>query len=140
MTQPDDPLAGFLRASALHGSLDQAELTRLLIDRGADVNDPEVAYHAPETYDNDALKVLVQSGKLTEETLGTLLLRKTDWHDEEGVKWLLEQGADPNRTTRWGHSALHKAILRDNSLAIIELLLDHGANPTPMGVPSKGSR
>jgi ankyrin repeat protein len=60
----------------------------------------------------------------------TLLLRKTDWHDFEGIKWLLEHGADPNRATRWGRTAFHHAVLRDNSSDIFEVLLEHGADPT----------
>jgi ankyrin repeat protein len=31
--------------------------------------------------------------------------------------------------TRWGHNALHQALRRDNRIEIIELLLDHGADP-----------
>ena len=119
--------------SALYGAAGvahHAELTRLLLERGADPNDEETPYHAPEGHDNDALKVLVESGKLSEESLGTILLRKTDWHDYTGIKWLLERGVDPNRRTRWGETALHNAVLRDNALEIVEVLLDHGADPT----------
>jgi len=58
-----------------------------------------------------------------------MLLRKTDWHDYDGIKWLLERGIDPDVMTRWGKTALHNAILSDNDLGIVELLLDHGANP-----------
>ena len=119
--------------SALYGAAGvahHAELTRLLLERGADPNDEETPYHAPEGHDNDALKVLVESGKLSEESLGTILLRKTDWHDYTGIKWLLERGVDPNRRTRWGKTALHNAVLRDNALEIVEVLLDHGADPT----------
>src|SRR3989442_11667551 len=119
--------------SALYGAAGvahHAELTRLLLERGADPNDEETPYHAPEGHDNDALQVLVESGKLSEEGLGTILLRKTDWHDSAGIKWLLEQGVDPNRRTRWGKTALHNAVLRDNALEIVEVLLDHGADPT----------
>src|SRR5947199_4761983 len=75
--------------SALYGAAGvahHAELTRLLLDRGADPNDGEVPYHTPETYDNGALKVLVESGKLTPQSLVTMLLRKHDWHDYDGVK------------------------------------------------------
>ena len=57
-------------------------------------------YHTPETYDNDALKALVESGRLTADSLSTMLLRKADWHDYDGLKYLLEHGADPNRMTR----------------------------------------
>src|SRR2546429_4429898 len=119
--------------SALYGAAGVAHhagLTRLLLERGADPNDEETPYHAPEGHDNDALQVLVESGKLTEESLGTILLRKTDWHDYTGIKWLLERGVDPNRRTRWGKTALHNAVLRDNALEIVEVLLDHGADPT----------
>jgi ankyrin repeat protein len=105
-------------------------LTRLLLDRGADPNDDETPYHAPETRDNAALKVLVTSGKLNDDSLATMLLRKADWHDYEGVKWLLENGADPNRKTRWGKTAIHQAVLRDNDIKIIEILLEHHADPT----------
>jgi ankyrin repeat protein len=119
--------------SAIYGAAGvahHAELTRLLLERGADPNDGETPYHAPEGYDNRALKVLVESGKLTDDSLTTILLRKTDWHDYEGIKWLLEQEVDPNRMGRWGKTALHNAVLSDNDLEIIEMLLDHGADPT----------
>src|SRR5438445_3560003 len=119
--------------SALYGAAGVAHhagLTRLLLERGADPNDEETPYHAPEGHDNDALQVLVESGKLTEESLGVILLRKTDWHDYAGIKWLLERGVDPNRPTRWGKTALHNAVLSDNAIEIIEVLLDHGADPT----------
>ena len=119
--------------SAIYGAAGVAhhpDLTRLLLERGADPNDEETPYHAPEWYDNDALKVLVESGKLNDESLGTMLLRKTDSHDLEGIKWLLEHGVDPNRTTLWGKRAIHNAVLSDNSAAIFEALLDHGADPT----------
>ena len=104
-------------------------MTRLLLDRGADPNDDETPYHAPETYDNTALKVLVESGKLNDDSLATVLIRKTDWHDLEGIRWLLEQGIDPNRKSRWGNTAIQHALSRDNAVAIIDLLLDHGADP-----------
>ena len=105
-------------------------VTRVLLERGADPNDGEVVYHTPETYDNAVLTLLLDTGKLNGDSLATLLLRKHDWHDGDGMKLLLERGADPNRTTRWGLSALHQALRRDNDLQIIELLLDHGADPS----------
>lgn len=129
--------------SAIYGAAGVAhhpELTRLLLERGADPNDEETPYHAPETHDNAALKILVESGKLTSDSLATILLRKTDWHDYEGIKWLLEHGVDADRSTRWGKTALHNAILSDNDLEIIELLLDHGADPLAVATcPERGS-
>jgi len=72
------------------GVAHHADMTRLLIDRGADPNDEETPYHSPETYDNSALKVLVESGRLTADSLTTMLLRKADWHDLDGITYLLE--------------------------------------------------
>jgi ankyrin repeat protein len=122
--------------SVLYGAAGIAhdpELTRLLLERGADANDGEVTYHTPEGWDNDALKVLVELGKPTQESLATMLLRKTDWHDCEGVRWLLENGADPNLLTHWGKTALHNAVVSDNDIEIFEALLDHGADPNILG-------
>lgn len=119
--------------SAIYGAAGLAqhpELTRLLLERGADPNDEETPYHVPETYDNTVMKILVESGKLNGTSLTTILLRKTDWHDYPGIKWLLEHGADPNQATRWGRTAFHHAMLRDNSPEILGLLLEHGADPT----------
>ncbi|MEO7652765.1 MAG: ankyrin repeat domain-containing protein, partial [Bryobacteraceae bacterium] len=100
-----------------------------LLERGADPNDEETPYHAPETHDNRALQVLVESGKLSDDNLAAMLLRKADWHDYDGIVYLLEHGADPNRMTRWHRTALHQALRRDNALMNIEALLDHGADP-----------
>jgi ankyrin repeat protein len=119
--------------SAIYGAAGIAQhpgLTRLLLERGADPNDGETPYHVVESYDNTVMKILVESGKLNETSMTTLLLRKTDWHDYEGIKWLFEHGADPNRSTHWGRTAFHHAVSRDNGIDIIQLLLEHGADPT----------
>lgn len=111
------------------GIAQHAELTRLLLDRGADPNDEETPYHVIETRDNTVLRILLESGKLNPLSLSTLLLRKCDWHDLEGLRLVLEHRADPNWITGWGHTALHQAVRRDNSLEMIQLLLDYGADP-----------
>jgi len=119
--------------SALYGAAGVAhhpDLTRLLLERGADPNDGEVVYHTPAGYDNGALQILVESGRLSDDSLATMLLRKHDWHDDGGIRWLLEHGADPHRMTRWRRSGLHHAVQRDNALEIFEVSLDHGADPT----------
>lgn len=119
--------------SAIYGAAgiaQHAELTKLLLDHGADPNDEETPYHVPETYNNTVLKILLESGKLNQDSLNTILLRKSDWHDEHGIQLALEHGANPNALTRWGYTALHQALRRDNGLIIIELLLNHGADPT----------
>lgn len=112
------------------GVAHHAPLTRLLLERGADPNDVEVVYHSPETYDFAAMALVVETGRVTPENLGLMLIRKHDWHDLEGVRYLLQHGAEPNRVRFQGISPLQHAIARDNSLEIIELLLDYGADPT----------
>lgn len=135
--QPEPEWESVLYGAA--GIAHHAEMTRLLLERGGDPNDGETPYHAPETHDNDSLKVLVQSGKLNDDNLAMILLRKTDWHDDEGIKWLLENGVKPNHITRWGSTAVHHAVLRDNDRIIFEAFLDHGADPTIVAQPSKGN-
>jgi ankyrin repeat protein len=135
-----DPNTGFMSTgdypdfeSALYGAAavaNHAELTRLLLKRGGDPNDSETPYHSPENYDNAALHALVESGKLNADSLTTMLLRKADVHDYEGIRYLLENGADPNRATRWRVTALHQALRRDNDIKNIDAMLDHGADPT----------
>ncbi|MGD0444044.1 MAG: ankyrin repeat domain-containing protein [Edaphobacter sp.] len=117
--------------SAIYGAAgiaQHAELTRLLLERGADPNDEETPYHVPEGYDNKVLKIMLESGRFSQESLNTILVRKADWHDEHGIQLALEHGANPNEMTRWGFTALHHALRRDNGLIILELLLDYGAN------------
>jgi ankyrin repeat protein len=144
-----DPNTGFLAdehqpnptfESALYGAAGvahHATLTKLLLDKGADPNDGETEYHAPEWFDNRPMEIIVESGKLAPAGLTTMLHRKLDWTNYEGVVWLLDHGADPNAVSHWGARALDHSIGRDNDLRFIEALLDHGADPgleTPNGV------
>ena len=118
--------------TALYGAAGvahNAPLTRLLLDRGADPNDEDAVYHAPEGDDLGALRVMVETGRVTPQNLLLMLIRKLDWHDYDGAKYLLAQGADVNTARSRGSPALHHALERDNRLQIIELLLDHGADP-----------
>jgi ankyrin repeat protein len=134
-----DPNTGFWttgrypeRETALYGAAGVAhhpELTRLLLERGADPTDEEVVYHSPEGRDLRAMQLVVETGKLTPDHLRLMLIRKHDWHDESGVRWLLERGIDLNRKRERGWIPLHHAIERGNDLDIIKLLLDHGADP-----------
>jgi ankyrin repeat protein len=121
------------------GVAHHAGLTSLLLEHGADPNlGGEVAYHAPEGFDDQAMHLVVQSGRLSAEGLTTMLHRKLDWTSLDGLRWLLEDGADPNALSGWGDRALHHSLRRDNALALIEALLDFGADPTLMTGPRSG--
>ena len=110
-----------------------AELTRLLLERGADPNDEETPYHVPEGYDNTVMQIVLESGRLTPASLVTMLVRKADWHDEVGLLMVLEHGASTNAMPIWGYSALQHSIRRDNGIEMIKSLMDFGGDPT---VPS----
>jgi ankyrin repeat protein len=124
---------------ALYGAAGVAhhpELTKLLVERGADPNDGEVAYHSPETLDNRTLKVLVDSGKLTQDSLRLILARKMNWHDDGGFAWLLDHGVDPN-AVHWKSRPLEDALAHGCPIHYFEQLLDHGADPA---LPSNNGR
>ena len=128
----DDPGKPFLEA-VLYGAAGLAQnpgLTRLLLEYGADPNDGETCYHAPETYDNTVVEILLESGRCNERSLAWLAARKADWHDDKGLALTLRYGANPNYRTQWKHTPFQHSIRRDNALAMIEMFLDHGADPT----------
>jgi ankyrin repeat protein len=136
--QPEPVFESVLYGAA--GVAHHAELTRLLLARGADPNlGGEVAYHAPEGFDAEAMQAVVESGRLYPAGLTTMLHRKLDWTDLEGVRWLLEHGADPNALSAWGDRALHHSLDRDNALPLPEALLDFGADPT-LPAPAREDR
>lgn len=127
----DDPPRP-ITESAIYGAAALAQnpgLTELLLEFGANPNDEETGYHVVETYDNAVLLILLESGCFNQSSLATVAARKCDWHDEKGLKLALEHGADPNYMTRWKYSPFHQSIRRDNGLVMIEMILDHGANP-----------
>jgi ankyrin repeat protein len=118
--------------SVLYGAAGVAHhsgLTQLLLERGADPNDGETEYHAPEWFNNRPMEIIVESGKLAPMGLTTMLHRKLDWTNYEGVVWLLDHGADPNAVSHWESRALDHSLNRDNRLEFFETLLDHGADP-----------
>jgi hypothetical protein len=130
-TTDDDPPHAFLETVlyAAAGLARHPGLTRLLVDYGADPNDDETCYHAPETYDNTVMQVLLESGRCNDRSLAWLATRKADWHDEKGLALALDHGANPNFMTQWKHTPFQHAIRRDNGLVMIEMFLDHGADP-----------
>ncbi len=120
------------RLSALYGAAGQnrdAELTRLLLDAGANPNDGESLYHSLE---NPACtRLLLKAGARVTGT--NALYRVLDLDKLESLQLLLSNGADPNEaapgapTSDWGRPLLW-AIRRRRSPAHIAALLIAGAD------------
>ncbi|PKO65656.1 MAG: hypothetical protein CVU22_18785 [Betaproteobacteria bacterium HGW-Betaproteobacteria-16] len=132
------------RLSALYGAAGKTfdpELTRLLLDAGADPNDGESLYHslaAPA-----CTQLLLNAGARIAGT--NAMYRALDLDDAGVLQMLLDHGGDPNEpplgppTSEWG-SPLLWAIRRGRSLAHIQALLVAGARAdacTPDGVPAR---
>lgn len=75
------------------------------------------------------MQIMLESGRLNAASLVTMLVRKADWHDEKGMRMVLERGGDPNAMPIWGNSALQHSIRRDNGIEMIESLMDFGGDP-----------
>ena len=111
--------------SAIYGAagvVHDPELTRLLLDAGANPNDGESLYHATEAADTACLTVLLHGGA---DPAGThALAHAIDDHKLDHVALLLEHGADPSEGC--GALLVH-AVRRGCGPDMIRLLADHGA-------------
>ncbi len=120
---PDNPLPCLYAATGLNNN---PELAAVLLEAGANPNDSESLYHSTEHSDLECLKLLLSHGA---KPAGTNALKHMlDREDREGLRLLLDAGADPNETNARGETALHWAVWRGRSLAIISELLRHGAS------------
>ncbi len=120
--------------SALYGAAGQnhdADLTKMLLDAGADPNDGESLYHSLENL--QCTRHLLAAGA---RIVGTnAFYRALDLDNIDALRLLLLYGADPNEpppgppTADWG-SPLLWAIRRRRSAAHISALLEAGADPS----------
>ena len=128
-----------VRETALYGAagvLNHADLTKVLLDSGADPNEGlgtyppyrgEAVYHACDhPGHNECLRLLFEAGA-SQAAKDYCILRKLDFEDIEGVKLFLEHGSNPNMGVP--RTALSHALLRGRSFDMLRLLLDHGADP-----------
>ena len=118
---PGNPFPCLYGAS---GYNDNPELTRLLVEAGARVDDDESIYHSTEHADLECLRVLLASRP---RVSGHVLRHMLDREDIAGATLLLDAGADPADANGRGETALHWAVWRDRSPAIVRLLLARGA-------------
>ena len=100
-------------------------LASALLDAGANPNDGESLYHSTEHADLASFRLLLARGASVEGT--NALKHMLDREEPEGVRLLLEAGADPNERNGRGETALHWAVWRGRSAAIVTMLLDSGA-------------
>jgi ankyrin repeat protein len=122
-----DPNAFFVneygRMSALYGAAGRVhdpELTRLLLEAGADPDDGESLYHATEATSPECVRILLEHGARPRGT--NALAHALDEEREPHVRALLEAGADPNEGALLAH-----AVRRGRGPEFLRLLVEHGA-------------
>ena len=131
VSAPDEnhPLSALFGAA---GKNHDVELTKILLDAGANPNDGESLYHSVET--GACTRVLLESGARVAGS--NALYRVLDFDNLAALELLLQHGADPNEApanpplSDWG-SPLLWAIKRRRSRRHIEMLLRAGADSSP---------
>lgn len=109
------------------GHAGNMELAAWFLENSAIPNDGESLYHATELGHVDGVKLLLDHGAQPNGT--NALARAMDFDNADMVALLLAAGSDPN-----GGSVppLHHAAYRMSSGAVIDLLLEHGADPAAL--------
>ncbi len=107
--------------------------------RSADVVDLKNKYGALDAAKGWNLTPLSQEEALSPSPQDLGAYGHTELHlavlknDVEGVRGLLNRGADPNEVNRFRRTPLHEAVLVDRSGELISLLLEHKADPAHPG-------
>lgn len=117
------PLSCLYAVSGLNGN---AEMTRLLLEAGADPNDGESLYHSTEQLDLACMRLLLRYGARVNGS--NAIKHILDRESPDGLRLLLDAGGDANAPNDQGDTALHWAVRRGRSPEIVAMLLDHGAD------------
>lgn len=115
---PDWPGSIWTPLYGAAGRVHDPELTKMLLDAGANPDDNESLYHATETPDPACVRLLLHAGAAVEGS--NALPHMLDREDVEGTRLLLEAGGDAT-------DLLPFAVSRGRSPEIIRLLVEHGA-------------
>jgi ankyrin repeat protein len=110
--------------TALYGAagvVHDAEITRLLLEAGADPDDNESLYHSMEAESPECSRLLLEHGATTRGT--NALLHALDFDRIERVQLLLEHGADPD-----DGALVAGAARRGRDPEFLRLLAVHGAD------------
>jgi ankyrin repeat protein len=96
------------------------DLTRVLLEAGADPNDGESVYHSTEAESPECLRILLEHGAAPHPND---LAHALDEDRLPHVRLLLEHGADAN-----GAAIMAHAVRRGRDPEVLRLLAEHGAD------------
>jgi ankyrin repeat protein len=123
-----DPNATFTNEygemSALYGAagvVHDPELTRILLEAGANPDDGESLYHSVEHESPECLRLLLEHGATVNGS--NALPHALDYEDLEKVRMLLDAGGGPNEGALMAH-----AVRRGRGPDGIRMLAEHGAD------------
>lgn len=122
---PDFPLSPLYAACGING---QVTLTRRLLEAGATPNDNESLYHSVEHADTACTELLLAQHATIAGT--NAVPHAVTLGNLAALKLFLQYGADVNQSLggQPGMTLLHLAIDNHHDHAMLELLMDHGAD------------
>ncbi|CAN5498827.1 ankyrin repeat domain-containing protein [soil metagenome] len=123
----EEPSFPELPETCLYGAVGRAsnaELTRILLDHGANPNDGEALYHGTEFANHEPLRLVLKTRGSSKGF--NCLAHMLDREDLKGLEMVLESYGSPDDDLS---SCLHHAIIRQRSVSHLEQLVDHGADP-----------
>jgi ankyrin repeat protein len=117
-------------ATALLRAVHDSNKVKLLLDRGARIDERDLVIAAMVPGSRKTLEMLLRSGGNVNAAVGgyTPLMAAAYSGDLDAATWLVEHGADVKARTEAGCTALNGAAV-SGSGGIVKLLLDRGADP-----------